>query len=118
MSAEKIVTQETPREIKREDFAPGVLGDMAYRIVTSGEPCVTYIDSDKNKCGKPPMSTVDIDIRGNVELFPVCEEHPEALKNQLHDDILSIGSFTTSAYNGNGRGYDRAKKPICEDQQT
>jgi hypothetical protein len=104
-------------KIRREDFAPGRLGEMSYQVVLSGEPCVTYVDDQKNRCGRPPATTVDIDIRGQVELFPACEDHPGLLIKQLEEEIYGIGSSSFPSQNGSGRGYDREEKTTTSPAQ-
>ena len=105
MSAEILgpVKTET-REIRREDFAPGRTGEMSYLAVKSGTPCEAFIDQNKTKCGKPPIGTVDIDIRYDLEFFPFCTpEHKQLLLDQLDSELEAQGRYSYASSNGFGR---------------
>ena len=105
MTAERLAPESEEKiEIRREDFAPGRTGEMAYMAVLSGSPCVAYVDEEKTKCGLTPIGTVDIDIRGELDFFTYCsEEHALTLTDQLEREVEATGGFTYPARNGFGR---------------
>lgn len=92
------------RTILREEFGPGKAGDWAFQVISSGASCETFIDADKNKCGDAAIGTVDVDIRGELDVFPYCSpEHGTLLEQQLVADIEASGGFTYPGRNGFGR---------------
>ena len=95
---------ENPQEIRREDFGPGRAGDWAYQTILGGAICLTYVDDEKTECGQIATGTVDVDIRGDLDLFPFCtNEHGIILTKQLVEEIERNGSSTTPSRNGFGR---------------
>jgi hypothetical protein len=82
--------------IARSDFAQGELGEMAFRIVLSGEPC--GFQTSNGICNKPPVGTIDFDAGSSFDFAPHCEDHGNALSKAM---ASSTGSYT--ARNGHGR---------------
>ncbi len=96
------------RQMRREDFGPGSAGDLAFGVVSSGEPCVTYIDDKKNTCGRPPIGTVDVDVRDDLDFFPFCSpDHQQLLQQQLLDELSEQGRLTVPGMNGKERSLAR-----------
>ena len=104
MTVERLTENTTGIEIRREDFGPGYAGNWSYRTVLSGAPCVTYIDEYGNMCGDPPVGTVDIDVRDDLEFFPFCSpEHQQLVQEQILSDLHRQGRSSVPGVNGFGR---------------
>jgi len=90
--------------IERENFGPGTAGDWAYQTIAGGATCVAFIDDEKTECGQKAIGTVDVDIRGDLDLFPHCtDEHAKLLTDQLVQEIENNGGYTVPSRNGFGR---------------
>ncbi|OGH48077.1 MAG: hypothetical protein A3A51_02785 [Candidatus Levybacteria bacterium RIFCSPLOWO2_01_FULL_39_10] len=99
MAVERLTEQTV--DVKREAFGPGFAGEWAYQTILGGATCETYIDGGKNKCGKKALGTVDVDIAGNLDLFPYCtEDHAVKLTSQLVGEIENNGNHTMPFRNG------------------
>lgn len=101
----EVLSLERTAPVRREDFGSGRAGEWAYQTILAGASCETYIDAYGNRCGELSVGTVDVDILGNLDLFPYCSDtHAQLLEDQLVSEIEKNGDHTAPGRNGFGRG--------------
>ncbi len=100
-----MVEVEPNRIIKREDFGPGKLGDIAYKTIISGAPCETILQEEDNlTCERISDRTVDYDASGDASFITVCSDiHEEMTKARIRRDTQKSGRITAIGINGFGR---------------
>ncbi len=86
-------------EFAKDNFGPGRAGESAYTILQTVEIC-EFIEEP---CGLPPVFTLDFDVFGQLEQIALCENHIEAAKNRIREDLSAIGRHAVS-FGLNGRG--------------
>lgn len=88
-------------------FSSTKAGSIARRAVRNATCEATVIDmlGTERLCGLPATGTVDVDVLGNQESFPVCSDprHRRALRLDLVAELASQGHFTVPGENGLGR---------------
>jgi hypothetical protein len=82
-------------------------GEIAAAVASKGF-CEANIDDGKGsirRCGEPATGTVDVDIFGILEHFPVCGNpiHRRALRLDLVTELAAQGHVTVPGENGFGR---------------
>lgn len=93
-----IVILQTNMAINREQFGTGRLGGQAYDLIASGASCRAP------GCNKPADRTVDVDIRGDAELFPACGgDHALQIERDVCNQLSNQGINTVPSRNGFGR---------------
>lgn len=94
-----------PRVIRRDEFGPGRLGEMAYQTILSGVPCETIIEEEeKSICERISDRTVDFDAMGQADFVPVCSEvHESMTRARITRDTKRLGRPTVLSKNGFGR---------------
>jgi len=71
----------------RDQFGPGIAGEKAYRIISSGAECEAILSPNK-KCGKRGIMTLDFDVLGELEQLVSCgDEHMELMKEIVDRDL-------------------------------
>ncbi|MCL5019057.1 MAG: hypothetical protein M1426_01065 [Patescibacteria group bacterium] len=93
------------RPVLREKFGPGIAGQLAYEGILSGLPCEAFLDEQRTKaCGRISDRTVDFDVAGHGDYFPVCSlEHSILVRISISKDLERQGHSTIFGENGFGR---------------
>lgn len=105
MTIERLGDTRAETEVRREDFGPGFAGEISFKTVLGGSPCIIYIDETKEMCGKPPIGTLGVDIGASYDVFPYCsEEHASLLEKQLIETTATFRSGVSSVIDKNGLG--------------
>ncbi len=87
----------------RQEFGREGHGDYAFELLSKGTGCEARING--KLCNKPSVMTVDCDIMGTGESFPVCSTKCAKIVMRVVDrDLAATNRQTAWGTNGHGRG--------------
>jgi hypothetical protein len=92
----------------RKDFGEGRAGDIAWSIIRNSAKC--------KHCNNTATHTIDVDVKGDPEFFPCCDNCDAAIIAILKHDLglIQIDTVNTFSSNGTGRNMidrDKFAKP-------